>query len=59
MSTDRALHVLIVGAGGVFGSRLARLAAREPGVRLTLGGRRRQPLEQVAAELATQLGPTR
>ena len=51
MSTDRALHVLIVGAGGVFGSRLARLAAREPGVRLTLGGRRRQPLEQVAAEL--------
>ncbi|MFL6780935.1 MAG: saccharopine dehydrogenase NADP-binding domain-containing protein [Sphingomicrobium sp.] len=50
MSTER-IHVLIVGASGVFGSRLARLAAREPGVRLTLGGRRQRPLEQTAADL--------
>lgn len=32
-------HVLIVGAGGVFGSRLARLLARRGGYRLSLGGR--------------------
>ena len=51
MSADRDLHVLIVGASGVFGSRLARLAARERGVRLTLGGRRLAPLEALAAEL--------
>jgi saccharopine dehydrogenase-like NADP-dependent oxidoreductase len=45
------LAVLIVGATGVFGSRLARLAAGDPGVRLTLGGRRRAALEALAAEL--------
>lgn len=56
MST-KPLRVLIVGATGVFGSRLARLAARETGVRQTLGGRRRAPLEALAAELgcASQL----
>ena len=56
MSTE-PLRVLIVGASGVFGSRLARLAARETGVRLALGGRRRAPLEALAAELgcASQL----
>jgi hypothetical protein len=34
-----SVHVLIVGAGGVFGSRLARLLARRGGYRLSLGGR--------------------
>lgn len=51
MSTEPPLKVLIVGASGVFGSRLARLAAGERGVRLTLGGRRREPLEELAARL--------
>jgi saccharopine dehydrogenase-like NADP-dependent oxidoreductase len=51
MSNERALRVLIVGATGVFGSRLARLAAREPGVRLTLAGRRKHPLDALSAEL--------
>ena len=45
-----SLEVLIVGASGVFGSRLARLAARERGVSLTLAGRRREPLELLASE---------
>lgn len=51
MSTDREIHVLIVGASGVFGSRLARRATRERAVKLTLAGRRREPLEALAAEL--------
>ena len=51
MSAERAIHVLIVGASGVFGSRLARLAGRERGVRLTLGGRRRPVLDALAAEI--------
>ena len=51
MSTDRPLQVLILGAGGVFGSRLAKLASRERPVRLTLGGRRRVPLDALAADL--------
>ncbi len=49
MSTE--IHVLIVGASGVFGSRLARLAAKENRVRLTLGSRRREPLEALAGEI--------
>jgi NAD(P)-dependent dehydrogenase (short-subunit alcohol dehydrogenase family) len=51
MSTERNIRVLIVGAGGVFGSRLARLAAAERGVRLTLAGRRLARVEALAAEL--------
>lgn len=51
MSTERPLQILIVGASGVFGSRLAKLASRERGIRLTLGGRRREPLQALAAEL--------
>jgi hypothetical protein len=54
MSTDREIHVLIVGATGVFGSRLARLAAREPGVRLTLASRRSGPLTTLAGELGCE-----
>jgi saccharopine dehydrogenase-like NADP-dependent oxidoreductase len=50
MSTE-PLKILIVGASGVFGSRLARLAAHDAQVRLTLAGRRRAPLDQLAAEL--------
>ncbi|WP_265529370.1 saccharopine dehydrogenase family protein [Sphingomicrobium marinum] len=45
------LDVLIVGASGVFGSRLARLAAQERDVRLHLGGRLSAPLERLAKEI--------
>lgn len=41
------LCVLLVGASGVFGSRLAERLALEPGIALTLAGRRREPLEAV------------
>ena len=57
MSTERPIQILIVGASGVFGSRLARLAARERGVRLTLGGRRREPLDALAAALGSGVMP--
>ena len=50
MSNKTPLSVLIVGGSGVFGSRLARLFADEAGVRLTLGGRRPEPLEALADE---------
>ena len=43
----RAFHVLLVGASGVFGSRLAERLAIEPDVALTLAGRRIEPLEAV------------
>ena len=52
MSTDR--KILIVGATGVFGSRLSRLAAREPGVRLTLASRRSGRLTTLAGELGCE-----
>ena len=42
-------HILIIGASGVFGSRLTELLARESGLKLTLGGRRLAPLEKIAA----------
>ncbi|KTE05845.1 saccharopine dehydrogenase family protein [Sphingopyxis sp. H115] len=45
------LRVLIIGATGVFGSRLAELAAREPGLALTLAARKRGPLDALAARL--------
>jgi len=51
MSIERQIEVLVVGASGVFGSRLCRLASREPGIHLTLGGRRPAPLEALAAQL--------
>jgi len=47
MPERRALHVLLVGASGVFGSRLAERLAIEPDVALTLAGRRQEPLEAV------------
>ncbi len=50
MSTP--LTVLIIGATGVFGSRLVERAAREPGIRLILAGRTRTTLETLAARVA-------
>jgi hypothetical protein len=46
-SNEMPLCILLVGAGGVFGSRLAERLALEPGIALTLAGRRREPLEAV------------
>jgi hypothetical protein len=43
--------VLIVGAGGLFGSRLARLLARRQGYRLSLGGRDEANVAALQAEL--------
>lgn len=45
------LRVLLVGATGVFGSRLAERAAREAGIALTLAARDRARLDQLAARL--------
>lgn len=45
-------HVLIVGAGGVFGSRLAHLLAGRRSFRLSLAGRTPTKLQRLAAELA-------
>lgn len=45
------LEVMVVGASGVFGSRLARQLADEPGVSLVLAGRRRARLEALAQEI--------
>lgn len=44
----KALRVLVIGGSGVFGSRLAQMAAQEPGVSLTLAGRNLDRLEQAA-----------
>jgi len=46
-----SVHVLIVGAGGVFGSRLARLLARRGGYRLSLGGRTESRVVPLQREL--------
>jgi hypothetical protein len=47
-----SLSVLIIGASGVFGSRLVERAAREPGLRLILAGRTRANLEELARRVA-------
>ena len=47
----RPLKVLLVGASGVFGSRLAELAAGEKDVELTLAARNLRKLESLAARL--------
>ncbi len=44
-------HVLIVGAGGVFGSRLARLLARRQAFRVSLGGRNENKVVALQREL--------
>ncbi|AQA00272.1 hypothetical protein BWQ93_18760 [Sphingopyxis sp. QXT-31] len=45
------LRVLLIGATGVFGSRLAERAAREDGIALTLAARDRAKLDALAARL--------
>lgn len=45
------LRVLLIGATGVFGSRLAERAVREPGIALTLAARDRTKLDALAARL--------
>lgn len=45
------LRVLLIGATGVFGSRLAELASREAGLVLTLAARDRAKLDALAARL--------
>ena len=52
MRCSAIFKVLIIGASGVFGSRLAMRLALEPGFETLLAGRRRAPLEKVAAQLA-------
>ena len=44
-------HVLIVGASGTFGSRLARLLARRQMFRMSLGGRDESKVKALQAEL--------
>src|SRR4051794_38478534 len=45
------LCILLVGASGVFGSRLAERLALEPGLAMTLAGRRRAPLEALSRRI--------
>ena len=45
------LRILVIGATGVFGSRLAELASREAGVAITLAARDRARLDALAARL--------
>jgi saccharopine dehydrogenase-like NADP-dependent oxidoreductase len=51
MPDELPLCVLLIGAGGVFGSRLAERLAMEPGIALTLAGRRREPLEALRRKI--------
>lgn len=51
MMRERPLEVLLVGASGVFGSRLARLACEEEGIHFTLAARGLAKVEALAAEL--------
>ena len=44
-------RIVLVGATGAFGARLARMAAAWPDVTLVLAARRARPLEALAAEL--------
>jgi short-subunit dehydrogenase len=49
-------HILLVGATGAFGGRLAAMLARWPDVELILAARRTGPLVSLAASLS---GPAR
>ena len=51
MSTILPLTILLVGAAGAFGRRLAEGLALEPGIRLILAGRNRAPLEKLRRDL--------
>ena len=44
-------RLLLIGASGVFGSRLAERLALEPDIALTLAGRRREPLEELSRRI--------
>lgn len=48
------MRVLIIGASGNFGRRLARLMARDGGFTIIAAGRRQSTLDNVAAELACE-----
>lgn len=48
---DGRLRVLVLGGTGVFGSRLCRLLAGDPGIALTVAARRRSDVDALAAEL--------
>ena len=52
------LRVLLIGASGTFGSRLAEGLVAEPGIRLTLAGRRAQVLEGLSGRLSAGSGST-
>ncbi|MEM7703715.1 MAG: saccharopine dehydrogenase NADP-binding domain-containing protein [Pseudomonadota bacterium] len=51
MTHEGPLEVLLLGASGVFGSRLARLACEEDGIHLTLAARGLAKVETLAAEM--------
>ena len=48
-------HALVTGAGGGIGAAIARLLA-EAGARVSLAGRRRAPLDDLAHELKPRFG---
>lgn len=54
-ASDGAVRVLLIGASGVFGSRLARLLAAERGLSLVLAGRRRGPLDALAGAIRREV----
>lgn len=47
MPEQLPFRILLIGASGVFGSRLAERLVLEPGIALSLAGRRRDPIEAV------------
>jgi len=51
MPDELPFRVLLIGASGVFGSRLAERLAMEPGLALTLSGRRIEPLEALKSRI--------
>lgn len=53
MPDGAPVRVLIVGASGVFGSRLAERLALERGIAITLAGRTRAPLDALARTIGT------
>ena len=51
MDTNSPLRVLVVGATGVFGRRLAEQLVHEPGIALILAGRTARTLAKLSADL--------
>lgn len=56
MASEDRSSILIVGAGGAFGAKVAELLARGGETDLVLAGRRLAPLEAQAASLAATIG---